>query len=230
LVPVRCICERRGDMREPPIPIATAAPVTVTEMQWYEAEVRELVARLAANPVTQPTVVYGSSSITLWANIAGDLKDERAVNAGFGGSTLEACAYFFERIVPPLEPAALLVYAGDNDLGDGRGAEHVLASFRQLAANVDRCCGPIPFGFMSIKPSPSRSGILNRIRRTNELIRSEIEGRPHGFYVPLFDAMLRDGRPRPELFLNDGLHLSPAGYELWTRLLEPYRGRLFAAR
>lgn len=212
------------------IAVATAAPIAVTKMQWYEAEVSELVARLAAKRVVRPAVVYGSSSITLWATIAEDLKDERIVNAGFGGSTLEACAHFFEQIVRPLEPAALLVYAGDNDLGDGRSAEHVLASFRQVVAKVDRYCGPIPFGFLSIKPSPSRSAILDRIRRTNELIRTEIENRPQGFYVPLFDAMLHDGKPRPELFLDDGLHLGPPGYALWTGLLEPYRSRIFAGR
>jgi lysophospholipase L1-like esterase len=195
-------------------------------MEWYESEVRELIARLAAHPVSCPAVVYGSSSIRLWTTMAKDLKNERAVNAGFGGSTLEACAYFFERIVPPLEPASLLVYAGDNDLGDGRSPDHVLASFRQLAARVDRRCGTIPFGFMSIKPSPARGDILDSIRRANELVRSEIERRPHGFYVPLLDAMLRDGKPRPELFLDDGLHLGPAGYQLWTQLLEPFRSQI----
>jgi lysophospholipase L1-like esterase len=53
--------------------------------------------------------------------------------------------------------------------------------------------------------------------------------RPNGFYVPLFDAMLRDGKPRPELFLDDGLHLGPEGYELWIELLEPFRKQMFVS-
>jgi lysophospholipase L1-like esterase len=198
-------------------------------MEWYEAEVRELIARLAANPVAEPAVVYGSSSIALWTTLAEDLKSERAVNAGFGGSTLEACALFFERIIPPLKPASLLVYAGDNDLGDGRSPDDVLASFRKLAAKVDSECGRIPFGFMSIKPSPARTDILENIRRANELVRAEIERLRGGFYVPLFDAMLADGKPRPELFLGDGLHLGPAGYALWTQLLERFHDQIFKA-
>jgi len=200
-------------------------------MQWYEPEVRELTAKLAAHPVVaNPVVLYGSSSIRMWTTMTDDLNDERAVNCGFGGSTLEACAFFFERIVPPLKPASLLVYAGDNDLGDGRSPEHVLASFRRLAAQVDRRCGPIPFGFLSIKPSPARGDILDRIRRTNALVRAEIERRPRGFYVCVAEAMLHDGKPRPELFLDDGLHLGPAGYALWTKLLEPFRATIFAER
>jgi lysophospholipase L1-like esterase len=198
-------------------------------MQWYERDVCELTAHLAAHPVADPAVLYGSSSIRLWTTMAADLKDERAVNAGFGGSTLEARAFFFEQIVPPLKPASLLVYAGDNDLCDGRSPEDVLQSFRLLAAQVDRHCGPIPFGFIAIKPSPAREDILHRIQRANTLIRIEIERRAHGFYVPVLDAMLRDGKPRPELFLNDGLHLGPEGYDLWTKLLEPFRNELFDA-
>jgi lysophospholipase L1-like esterase len=198
-------------------------------MQWYERDVCELTAHLAARPVADAAVLYGSSSIRLWTTMAADLKDERAVNAGFGGSTLEACAFFFEQIVPPLQPASLLVYAGDNDLGDGRSPEDVLRSFRLLAAQVDLQCGAIPFGFIEIKPSPAREDILHRIQRANTLIRFEIERRAHGFYVPVLDAMLRDGKPRPELFLDDGLHLGPKGYDLWTKLLEPFRNELFDA-
>jgi hypothetical protein len=30
-----------------------------------------------------------------------------------------------------------------------------------------------------------------------------------------------DETPRPELFVADGLHLTPHGYELWSLLLRP---------
>jgi len=95
-------------------------------MQWYEAEVRDLVSRLAAQSIPSPVVFYGSSTIRLWTHLAADLRSDRIVNAGFGGSTLEACLYFFDRVVTPLRPASLILYAGDNDLGDGRSPAQVL--------------------------------------------------------------------------------------------------------
>jgi lysophospholipase L1-like esterase len=199
-------------------------------MQWYEAEVRELIARLAAERVPEPAVFYGSSSIRLWTTLGHDLEAASAVNAGFGGSTLEACAFFFDRIVAPLKPASLIVYAGDNDLGDGRTADEVLEAFRRLAGRVDEICGPIPFAFMSIKPSPARAGLLDAMVRANALVRNEIEQRPNGFYIPIFESMLRGGQPRPELFADDGLHLAPAGYALWTQLLEPFKPQIFDGR
>jgi len=31
-----------------------------------------------------------------------------------------------------------------------------------------------------------------------------------------------DGRPRPELLVADGLHLTPEGYKVWTAALKPH--------
>jgi lysophospholipase L1-like esterase len=197
-------------------------------MQWYEAEVRAL-ERGCAERVNgnRPPVFYGSSSIRLWDTLAQDF-DSRVLNLGFGGSTLAACDYFFTRLIPPVHPCSLLVYAGDNDLGDGQNVEQVLASFRSLARKVEASLGAIPFGFVSVKPSPARHFIIERIRRFNDLVRDEIESIPQGYFVDIFPAMLDEsGTPRRELFLEDGLHLSREGYKLWSRELNSYRNQIF---
>jgi lysophospholipase L1-like esterase len=192
-------------------------------MLWYEAEVQALErAILSRVNGHHPPVFYGSSSFRLWDTLAQDF-DPRVLNLGFGGSTLEACDHFFARLVPPVHPRSLLLYAGDNDLGDGRSVQKAFGFFRSLAAKVTASLGPVPFGFVSVKPSPARYAIDDRIRRFNELVRADIESRPSGFYVDVFAAMLDEsGKPRAELFLEDGLHLNRAGYRLWGRLLAPY--------
>ena len=41
-------------------------------------------------------------------------------------------------------------------------------------------------------------------------------------FVDISGVMLdAQGRPRPELFREDGLHMKPAGYALWTAALRP---------
>jgi lysophospholipase L1-like esterase len=150
------------------------------------------------------------------------------LNLGFGGSTLEACDCFFARLVPPANPRSLLLYAGDNDLGDGHSVEEVMCWFRSLADKVTASLGAVPFGFVSVKPSPARYPIIDRIRRLNDQVRQEIESRPSGYYVDVFPAMLdQSGKPRSGFFLEDGLHLSREGYRLWGRLLEPHRNQIF---
>jgi lysophospholipase L1-like esterase len=196
-------------------------------MQWYEAEVQAL-ERSSARRIngTRPPVFYGSSSIRLWDTLAEDV-DPSIINLGFGGSTLEACNYFYSRLVKPLRPASLLIYAGDNDLGDGRSVNEVMGWFRSLARQVAASVGAIPFGFVSIKPSPARYPILDRIQRTNELIRAEIEATPGGYYVDIYSSMLDpSGKPLSQYYLEDGLHLNREGYRLWTRVLMPYRNQI----
>jgi lysophospholipase L1-like esterase len=198
-------------------------------MDWYESEVRTLErARVQHALPPCPVVFYGSSSIRAWDTLAQDLGSPRVVNLGFGGSTLEACVHFFDRLVPPLHPSSLVVYAGDNDLGDGRRPEQVADAFRALMAKVLRALGPAPFGFMAIKPSPARTSLLGPMRLVNESIRHEIARHPSAFFIDVFEPMLdRTGQPRPALYLEDGLHLSRAGYELWTAVLQPFRHRIF---
>jgi lysophospholipase L1-like esterase len=198
-------------------------------MLWYESEVAALERAASGVNGHRPPVFYGSSSIRLWDTLAEDF-DPAVLNLGFGGSTLEACDYFFARLVPPVHPRSLLLYAGDNDLGDGQSVERVLGLFRSLAVKVDDALGPIPFGFVSVKPSPARYAILDRIHRLNDLVRTEIEARPSGFYVDVYSAMLdQSGKTRPEFFLADGLHLNRAGYRLWGSLLQPFRRRILTA-
>jgi hypothetical protein len=197
-------------------------------MDWYEPEVKDLERSTALRlNKMRPPVFYGSSSIRLWSTLAEDF-DPRVWNLGFGGSTLEACNYFFERLIVPVKPRSLLLYAGDNDLGDGRGVDQVFSFFRAFADKMGSMLSGIPFGFISVKPSPARDSILDRIRGLNDLVCREIQARPSGYYVDVFSSMLdKEGKPMTKYFLEDGLHMNHDGYLLWTRLLQPYRNRIF---
>ena len=201
-------------------------------MDWYEAEVRELEAAVHVRKNCASLVAfYGSSSIRLWTTLARDLQIPDAVNLGFGGSTLAACVHFFERVLLPAAPRSLVIYAGDNDLGDGRSPDHVANSFHELTRKVDGLLGGIPLSFISVKPSPARRAILDKVRRTNTLIREAIEKRTNNCFINVFDAMLKpDGHPNETLYTDDGLHMSKAGYRLWTELLLPFREIMVAGR
>lgn len=198
-------------------------------MDWYEDEVRALErAHRLAPPRPGATLFYGSSSFRLWTTLADDMAPWPVVNRAFGGSTLAACAHFFERLVPPCTPGSLVIYAGDNDLGDGRPAEAVIASFRTLLAKVHASCGSIPIAFLSIKPSPARQMLQPVIKQVNEVARRALTAYPRGLFIDVFHPMLcQDGQPCPSLFVEDGLHLSAEGYRLWTQILHTYRLPLF---
>jgi lysophospholipase L1-like esterase len=198
-------------------------------MEWYEADVQALEqARIAQAVPAHPAVFYGSSSIRLWTTLAHDLGESPVLNLGFGGATLAACVWFFERLVVPVRPGSLIVYAGDNDLGDGRTPTEVAGWFSALLFKVTRELADVPFTFISIKPSPARAALLDWTTETNAAIRRVLADHPSGCYVDVFTPMLGPtGRPRPELFLDDGLHLNRAGYRLWSDTLAAHRDRIF---
>ena len=190
-------------------------------MEWYEDEVRHLEATIRDRPPPPASVAfYGSSSVRLWHTLAADFPGQNVVNLGFGGSTLAACAHFFHRLVPPVRPRAVVLYAGDNDLGDGRPPEDVLASFKSVAEQLRSALPGARLAFLAIKPSPARWHLQAAIERTNRLIAAEVANLANARYVDLHNPMLgADGRPQAGLYADDGLHLSPAGYRAWADII-----------
>jgi hypothetical protein len=87
----------------------------------FEEEVRSLENRRIEFS-QRPSIFYGSSSIRLWKTLSRDFIGYPVVNCGFGGSRLSDCVRYVSRLVLRLKPAAVVLYAGDNDLGARRPA------------------------------------------------------------------------------------------------------------
>jgi lysophospholipase L1-like esterase len=191
-------------------------------MDWYEEEVEQLIQQRDRLPYQPQTVFYGSSSIRMWDTLYEDFKAYLPVNLGFGGSTLEACVHFFDRIVAPVQSAQrVIVYAGDNDLGDGRSPEEVAGFFMQLRDLIKQHFPFVHFYYISIKPSISRWIIDDNIKNVNHFIANEIEAHSHTTtFINVYDAMIgEDGYPVKEYYDEDGLHLTQKGYEVWKQIL-----------
>lgn len=190
-------------------------------MIWYEDEVHELETKRTQS--AEPVVFYGSSSIRLWTTLAEDFPDLNTVNLGFGGSTLAACAWFFERLVVPTQPRSVVFYAGDNDLGDGRHPEEVYLFFRVFADKMRQHLPDVPLTYLTIKISPARWNLADQIRRTNQLISDEVGRMPKGQLIDTTSPLLNaDGRPQSAYFESDGLHLNPTGYQAWRDALHKH--------
>lgn len=191
-------------------------------MDWYEDDVKDVIDRRDACSYEPATIFYGSSTIRLWDSLYEDFKDYKPVNLGFGGSTLAACIWFFDRILTPLKKAdKIIMYAGDNDLGDGRHPEEVCIFYRQFILKLREHFKDIKCYFISVKPSISRIDILEQIIYTNRLIENEIKTKGNNeYYVNVYDKMInKKGKPVRSFFDADGLHLDKKGYEVWKETI-----------
>jgi len=189
----------------------------------FESEIRAFEAADRYSPPAPGGVVFvGSSSIKNWTTVTADFPNLPVLNRGFGGSTLADVVHYEDRIVLPYRPHLVVLYAGDNDLAEGRTPEQVVADYRALVARLRSALPATRLAYISIKPSPSRRQFMVLARETNQRIRAETAKDSLTTYVDVFSPMLNAaGQPRPELFVADSLHMSRAGYLLWRSLLQP---------
>lgn len=191
-------------------------------MFWYHEDLERLEREIASLEEEPKMVFYGSSSFTLWNDLTEIFKEYKPVNLGFGGSTLGACTWFFERVFENIKkPEAIVVYAGDNDLGDNRHPEEVVLFFENLLIKIREKYGDIPCTFISIKPSISRWYLSDSIRYTNSNIKELCLKDENFHFVNIYDDMLdSNGYPNGKYFVEDGLHLSKKGYRLWAKKMK----------
>ena len=199
----------------------------------WQAEIRAFEVADRESPPPQGAVLFiGSSSIRLWKNLAEDFPHTNVINRGFGGSCIPDCTRHIEQIVVPYRPRLVVLYAGDNDVAAGRTARQVFGDYREFVHQVRRRLPRVPIAFISIKPSPSRLAYLEVMREANGLIRGYAAKHSGLIYIDVFSRMLGpDGKPRPELFGADRLHMNREGYELWKAIIaaclqqmQPFQG------
>ena len=221
-------CHGRAVQPAPDSPahaVATQAPAGAppADSARHEADIQRFEAAARDAPPAPGGVVFtGSSSFRLWPELARDFAGVAVLNRAFGGSTLPEVIHYVPRIVAPYRPRMVVLYAGDNDIADGRSPAQVAADYRAFVALVRRELPRARVVFVSIKPSPSRWALVDRVREANRLVREEASRDPLQGFVDVFTPMLGpDGRPRPELFVADSLHMTPAGYAVWRERIAP---------
>ncbi|HVV00261.1 MAG TPA: GDSL-type esterase/lipase family protein, partial [Verrucomicrobiae bacterium] len=76
--------------------------------------------------------------------------------------------------------------------------------------------------FISIAPTRNRWHEVEKQREANNMIERYCQR--HGLmFIDVSPVMLGpDGKPKPDIFVADGLHLNAKGYRLWTGVIRPY--------
>lgn len=199
-----------------------AAPIPCKPEVWEETIAAFEATDAKEPPAKQGVLFVGSSSIRMW-----DLKKSfpglPVINRGFGGSQICHATHFVDRLIAPHDPRVVVFYAGDNDIAAGKGPEQVHEDFRAFVAAVRKSLPKTPIVFIAIKPSIARWKLAEEIQAANKLIAADCEKDETLEFVDVWPAMLgEDGQPRKELLRDDRLHMTDAGYAVWTELLMPH--------
>jgi lysophospholipase L1-like esterase len=202
---------------------APAPPTPSTNHRWRASLAEFAAADQARRPAAGGVVFVGSSSIRLWPRLAQEFgPGTPVINRGFGGSTLADCHAFAWELVVQYRPRQVVVYAGDNDLAEGRTPAQVLESFKGFVAAVRQELPAARIDFISIKPSPLRAALVPQAREANALLAAYVATLPDAGFIDVFTPMLdAAGAPRADLYGPDRLHMNAAGYALWRELVGP---------
>lgn len=184
-------------------------------IQAFEKQDRE------QTPQPGGTLFLGSSSIRMW-KLDKSFPEQAYLNRGFGGSEISDSLHYFDRVVVPYHPRTIVFYAGDNDIANGKSAEAVFADFQEFVQQVREKLPRTRVIFIAIKPSIARWKKVGEMREANQLIKAFAAKDEKVDFADIDAPMIGgDGKPRPELFLDDGLHLNEEGYRVWVKCLKP---------
>ena len=199
------------------------APPKPGKHEQWDAEIAKLEAKVEKRTDLRNGVVFtGSSSIKNWKTLAKDFNGIPVINMGFGGSELADAVYYIDRLVLQYKPRVVVVYSGENDINAGVPVRRVLEDLKQFITLVHKSDPNTRIIVVSLKPSPSREKHLAKVREYNSLAANYVKGVRNVEFADVFTPMLTpDGKFREELYVSDRLHMTPAGYAIWTDLLAP---------
>jgi lysophospholipase L1-like esterase len=195
----------------------------VTSVIKWQKEIKAIEARYAEKAAPKSPIVFiGSSSIRRWETLAADFPGKPVLNHGFGGSEVFDSVNFAHRLVVPFQPKQVVMYAGGNDLNAGKTPERVLADFQAFVAKVQAELPKTKICYISTAPNPKRWAQIKEVRAANALIQAFCAKDDRLHYLDVHPVMLApNGEPKPDIFVEDLLHMNAKGYELWKGVVGP---------
>ena len=193
------------------------------------ARYRDADAALGSpSPSEQRVVFFGDSITDIW-NLDKYFPGRGYINRGISGQTTEQMLVRYRQDVVDLHPAVVVILAGTNDIAGNTGPEtlaQIEGNFATMA-EVARASG-IRVVFSSLtpengtKPEWTKYTVLrppDEIVALNDWLKKYCKA--NGLvYLDYYSAMVNaEGRMKPELTM-DGLHPSPAGFEVMAPLAE----------
>jgi lysophospholipase L1-like esterase len=201
-------------------------PKTNAQQPPFYNDIQSFKHQDSINPPPQHAILFvGSSSFTKWTDVQSYFPGYTIINRGFGGSSLPDVIRYANEIIIPYHPKEIVIYCGENDFAgdDNTTAEMVAERFKTLYAIIRSKMPDVPVVFISIKPSPSRRKYWPKMIEANRMIKDFIGTQQHASYVDVDKPMLNENnQPRPEIFLDDSLHMNAKGYAIWQKAIEPY--------
>ena len=176
-------------------------------------------------PVKNAILFVGSSSFTMWKDVDAYFPEKIIINRGFGGSSLSDLNRYHEELLTPYQPKQIVIYCGENDFASDSGVSvhEVFNRYKAFYSYIRSYYPTVEVTYISTKMSPSRKHLWPKFEELNSLIKSFMRKEKNACYVDITKVMQDSkGNVREDIFLEDMLHIKPAGYQLWAKKMTRY--------
>lgn len=172
----------------------------------------------------QKAVVFLGDSITQgWGDdLGGSFPGIKVANRGISGDTTRGVLIRLQEDVLLLNPAAVVLLIGTNDLEEQADPQTIAGNLRLILEAFKRHNAKMPVVVCKVFPSSAtQKRPANQIRRINQLYGEVVKGNPMVTYLETWALFATaEGDALPGEF-PDLLHPNQAGYAKWAAALRP---------
>lgn len=199
-------------------------PYREAAIQKWEKAITQLESRDTTETHPDDAILFvGSSSIRLWKDIADDMAPYHPIQRGYGGAKWSDVVIFADRLITPHQFRAVVFFVGNDITGgdDDRTPEEVVGLFAHVWERVRAHNPDAPVFYIAVTPTPLRWSAWPDARAANSAVREFCAPKDNTWFIGTESVYLdAQGQPRPELFIEDRLHLNRDGYIRWAAAIK----------
>lgn len=163
-------------------------------------------------------IIFIGTSLTEGFALRSSFNNVHLKNMGFGGAENKDILTNLERIIKR-KPPRIFLEAGINDIRDGRDSSLMYNDFVAMCTLVKKSSPATKLYVQSVLPTLSNK-FNAKIKAYNSKVTAYCLLNQLS-YIDMYNYFIQDGRLNA-LATIDGIHLTPYGYYLWKKQLEPY--------
>lgn len=172
---------------------------------------------------SKETIVFtGSSSIRIWQDLQNRFPEQQVINTGFGGSQASDLLNYSYDLILRYKPKKVFIYEGDNDISAKKKSRDIVRTIEQIIRGIHINNPETQIVLISAKPSIARWKWKGKYKRLNRNFRRLADDNALLQYADVWEPMLDGRKVRPDIFIEDGLHMNAKGYEIWFGVMKDF--------
>lgn len=168
-------------------------------------------------------VVFLGDSITEgWKTLAQDFPDLKVADRGISGDTTRGVLYRLDADVLSLDPKAIVLLIGTNDIGAGGDPADAAYNIKLILKRIRKKYPHIPIIVCEVMPSTEKQHRPPaKIEELNRLIKKDVRWHSHVYLCDTWSIFAQPDGDCPKAIFPDLLHPNATGYAKWTAALNP---------